>query len=149
MKSLATITENDIDTIKIALNDSISDINQELNGDVKPKKRVELSNYKDKYLKVYNKLRQNPSIYICQTLRFEFFTNMRCYPNNIVHKLYRLCKDIMIYPLEYITAFFAIQIAVNAKSVINMTATVGYRVQKSWFSLEIAEYFTQIVFYHH
>ena len=63
MKSLATITEHDIDTIKIALNDSISDINQELNGDVKPKKRVELSNYKDKYLKVYNKLRQNPSIY--------------------------------------------------------------------------------------
>ena len=63
MKSLATITENDIDTIKIALNDSISDINKELNGDIKPKKRVELLDYKDKYLKVYNKLRQNPSIY--------------------------------------------------------------------------------------
>jgi hypothetical protein len=63
MKSLATITENDIETIKIALNDSISDINQELNRDIKPKKRVELSNYKDKYLKVFNKLRQNPSIY--------------------------------------------------------------------------------------
>ena len=63
MKSLATITENDIDTIKIALNDSISDINKELNGDIKPKKRVELLDYKDKYLKVFNKLRQNPSIY--------------------------------------------------------------------------------------
>jgi len=63
MKSLATITESDIDTIKIALNDSISDINNELNGDIKQKKRVELLDYKDKYLKVYNKLRQNPSIY--------------------------------------------------------------------------------------
>ena len=63
MKSLATITENDIDTIKIALNDSISDINKELNGDIKPKKRVELLAYKDKYLKVFNKLRQSPSIY--------------------------------------------------------------------------------------
>ena len=63
MKSLATITENDIDTIKIALNDSISDINKELNGDIEPKKRVELLDYKDKYLKVFNKLRQNPSIY--------------------------------------------------------------------------------------
>ena len=63
MKSLATITENDIDTIKIALNDSISDINNELGGDIKQKKRVELLDYKNKYLKVYNKLRQNPSIY--------------------------------------------------------------------------------------
>ena len=63
MKSLATITENDIDTIKIALNDSISDINNELKGDIKQRKRVELLDYKDKYLKVYNKLRQNPSIY--------------------------------------------------------------------------------------
>ena len=63
MKSLATITEHDIDTIKIALNDSISDINKELNGDIKPKKRVELLDYKNKYFKVYNKLRQNPSIY--------------------------------------------------------------------------------------
>ena len=63
MKSLATITESDIDTIKMALNDSISDINNELKGDIKQKKRVELLDYKDKYLKVYNKLRQNPSIY--------------------------------------------------------------------------------------
>ena len=63
MKSLATITRNDIDTIKIALNDSVSDINSELKQDIKEKKRVELLNYKDRYLKVYNKLRQNPSIY--------------------------------------------------------------------------------------
>ena len=63
MKSLATITENDIDTIKIALNDSISDIDKELKGDIKERKRVELLDYKDKYFKVYNKLRQNPSIY--------------------------------------------------------------------------------------
>ena len=63
MKSLATITESDIDTIKIALNDSISDINNELNGDIKQKTRVELLDYKDKYPKVYNKLRQNSSIY--------------------------------------------------------------------------------------
>ena len=63
MKSLATITESDIDTIKIALNDSISDINNELNGDIKQKKRVELLDYKEKYSKVYNKLRQSPSIY--------------------------------------------------------------------------------------
>ena len=63
MNSLATITESDIDTIKIALNDSISDINNELKGDIKQKTRVELLDYKDKYLKVYNKLRQIPSIY--------------------------------------------------------------------------------------
>ena len=63
MKSLATITENDIDTIKIALNDAISDINKELKGDIKQRKRVELLDYKDKYFKVYNKLRQNSSIY--------------------------------------------------------------------------------------
>ena len=48
MKSLATITESDIDTIKIALNDSISDINNELKGNVKQKTRVELLDYKEK-----------------------------------------------------------------------------------------------------
>ena len=63
MKSLATITRNDIDIIKLALNDSISDINEELKEDIKEKKRIELLGYKDKYLRVYNKLRQNPSIY--------------------------------------------------------------------------------------
>ena len=63
MRSLATITENDIDTIKISLNDAISDIDKELRGDIKDRARVELLDYKDKYLKVYNKLRQNSSIY--------------------------------------------------------------------------------------
>ena len=63
MKSLATITRNDIDIIKLALNDSISDINKELKEDIKEKKRIELLDYKDKYLKVYNKLLQIPSIY--------------------------------------------------------------------------------------
>jgi hypothetical protein len=63
MKSLAMITEKDIEVVKIALNDSISDINNELKGDIKARKRVELLDYKDKYLKVYQKLRQNPSIY--------------------------------------------------------------------------------------
>jgi len=63
MKSLATITRNDIDIIKLALNDSMSDINKELKEGIKEKKRIELLDYKDKYLRVYNKLRQNPSIY--------------------------------------------------------------------------------------
>ena len=63
MKSLAEITPNDIDTIKIALNDSISDIDSELKEQIGEKKRVELLDYKDKYSKVYNKLRRNPSIY--------------------------------------------------------------------------------------
>ena len=63
MKSLATITRDDIDIIKLALNDSMSDISKELKEGIKEKKRIELLEYKDKYLKVYNKLRQNPSIY--------------------------------------------------------------------------------------
>ena len=63
MKSLATITRNDIDIIKLALNDSMSDINKELKENIKEKKQVELLDYKNKYLKVYNKLHQNPSIY--------------------------------------------------------------------------------------
>ena len=63
MKSLATITRDDIDIIKLALNDSMSDINKELKENIKEKKRVELLDYKNKYLRVYNKLRQNPSIY--------------------------------------------------------------------------------------
>jgi hypothetical protein len=61
--SLAMITEKDIEVVKIALNDSISDIDKELKEDVTGRKRVELLDYKDKYLKVCNKLRQNPSIY--------------------------------------------------------------------------------------
>ena len=61
--SLAMITEKDIEVVKIALNDSISDIDKELKEDVTGRKRVELLDYKDKYLKVCNKLRKNPSIY--------------------------------------------------------------------------------------
>ena len=63
MKSLATVTEKDIEVIKMALNDSISDINAELKEEMGEKKRVELLDFKNKYSKVYNKLRQSPSIY--------------------------------------------------------------------------------------
>ena len=63
MKSLATITESDIDTIKIALNDSISDIKAELEEDIKEKKKTELLDYKNKYLRVIEKLDANSSIY--------------------------------------------------------------------------------------
>ena len=63
MKSLATITESDIDTIKIALNDSISDIKAELKEDIKEKKKIELVDYKNKYLRVIEKLDVNSSIY--------------------------------------------------------------------------------------
>ena len=63
MKSLATITKENIETIRIALNDSISDIERELKGDIEGRKRIELLDYKNKYLKVCNKLGQNPSIY--------------------------------------------------------------------------------------
>ena len=63
MKSLATVTEKDIEIIKMALNDSISDINAELKGEMGEKKRLELLDFKNKYSKVYNKLRQSPSIY--------------------------------------------------------------------------------------
>ena len=63
MRSLATITEKDIEIIKMALNDSISDINEELKQETTEKKRVGLLDFKNKYHKVYEKLRQNPSIY--------------------------------------------------------------------------------------
>ena len=63
MKSLATITEEDIETIKMALNDSISDMNTELKGDLTAKQRVATLDFKDKYARVFDKLRQNPSIY--------------------------------------------------------------------------------------
>ena len=63
MKSLAAITEKDIETIKMALNDSVSDINLELKKEMEEKKRIPLLEFKNKYLKVYEKLSQNPSIY--------------------------------------------------------------------------------------
>ena len=63
MKSLATVTEKDIETIKMALNDSISEINTELKEELVEKKKIGLVDFKNKYSKVYEKLRQNPSIY--------------------------------------------------------------------------------------
>lgn len=63
MKSLATITEKEIETIKMALNDSISDMNSELKGEMSEKKRISLLEFKNKYIRVYDKLRANPSIY--------------------------------------------------------------------------------------
>jgi hypothetical protein len=64
MKSLASITEKDIETIKMALNDSVSDMNMELRNDISGKKRNELMDYKNKYTKVLEKLAKNPSIYV-------------------------------------------------------------------------------------
>ena len=63
MKSLASINEKDIETIKMALNDSISDMNTELKGDLPEKKRETLFDYKLKYTRVFEKLKQNPSLY--------------------------------------------------------------------------------------
>ena len=72
MKSLATVTEKDIEIIKMALNDSISDINAELKKEMGEKKRVELLDFKNKYSKVYNKLRQSPSIYSLSEAELDF-----------------------------------------------------------------------------
>lgn len=63
MKSLASITDKDIETIKMALNDSISDINVELKNTKSAAKKDDLLQYKGKYTRVLEKLRQNPSIY--------------------------------------------------------------------------------------
>ena len=63
MKSLATITEKDVEIIKMALNDSISDMNTELKEEMTERKRVALLDFKNKYSRVYGKLRQNSSIY--------------------------------------------------------------------------------------
>ena len=63
MKSLASIDEKDIETIKIALNDSISDINEELRKSPSDRKKQDLLEYKEKYGRVLGKLRQSPSIY--------------------------------------------------------------------------------------
>lgn len=63
MKSLATITEKDIEIIKMALNDSISDMNIELKGNISDKKKEEIREYKNKYNMVLDKLGKNPSIY--------------------------------------------------------------------------------------
>jgi polyribonucleotide nucleotidyltransferase len=63
MKSLASITVKEIETIKMALNDSISDMNSELKSDISDKKKFNLMEYKAKYSRVYEKLRQNGSLY--------------------------------------------------------------------------------------
>ncbi len=63
MKSLATITDKDIEIIKMALNDSISDMNIELKGNISDKKKEEIREYKNKYNMVLDKLGKNPSIY--------------------------------------------------------------------------------------
>ena len=63
MKSLASITVKEIETIKMALNDSISDMNTELKSNITEKKKFNLMEYKAKYSRVYEKLRQNGSLY--------------------------------------------------------------------------------------
>ena len=63
MRSLAAITEKDIEIVKMALNDAISDMNMELKGSLTEKQRVGVLEYKIKYARVFDKLRQNPSIY--------------------------------------------------------------------------------------
>ncbi len=63
MKSLASITDNDIETIKMALNDSISDMTSELKNELSPEQKNSLINYKDKYSRVFEKLKTNGSMY--------------------------------------------------------------------------------------
>ena len=63
MKSLASVTDNDIETIKMALNDSISDMNSELKNELSPEQKNTLTNYKEKYSRVFDKLKTNGSIY--------------------------------------------------------------------------------------
>ena len=48
MKSLASVTDTDIETIKMALNDSISDMTSELKKELDPEKKNSLVNYKEK-----------------------------------------------------------------------------------------------------
>ena len=63
MKSLASVTDNDIETIKMALNDSISDMTSELKNELSPEQKNILINYKEKYLRVFDKLKTNGSMY--------------------------------------------------------------------------------------
>ena len=63
MKSLASITVKEIETIKMALNDSISEMNTELKSNLPEKKKFSLMEYKAKYSRVYEKLRQSGSLY--------------------------------------------------------------------------------------
>ncbi len=63
MKSLASITDKDIETIKMALNDSVSDINTELKQELSPEKKNGLVDFKAKYSRVFDKLKQSGSMY--------------------------------------------------------------------------------------
>ena len=63
MKSLASITDKEIEIIKMALNDSISDMNIELKQELTPEKKNGLIDFKAKYMRVFDKLRQSGSIY--------------------------------------------------------------------------------------
>jgi rRNA maturation endonuclease Nob1 len=63
MKSLASITDKEIEIIKMALNDSISDMDIELQQELTPEKKNGLIDFKAKYKRVFDKLRQNGSIY--------------------------------------------------------------------------------------
>jgi hypothetical protein len=63
MKSLASITEKEIEIIKMALNDSISDMNTELKQEISPEKKNGLVDFKAKYTRVFDKLKQSGSIY--------------------------------------------------------------------------------------
>ena len=63
MKSLASITDKEIEIIKMALNDSISDMNSERKQELSPEKKNELINFKARYTRVFDKLKQSGSIY--------------------------------------------------------------------------------------
>ena len=63
MKSLASITDKELETIKMALNDSISDMDTELEQELSPEKKNELTNFKARYTRVFDKLKQSGSIY--------------------------------------------------------------------------------------
>ena len=63
MKSLASIADKELETIKMALNDSISDMDTELKQELSPEKKNELTNFKARYTRVFDKLQQSGSIY--------------------------------------------------------------------------------------
>ena len=63
MKSLASIADKELETIKMALNDSISDMDTELKQELSPEKKNELISFKARYTRVFDKLKQSGSIY--------------------------------------------------------------------------------------
>ena len=63
MKSLASIADKELETIKMALNDSISDMDTELKQELSPEKKNALTNFKARYTRVFDKLKQSGSIY--------------------------------------------------------------------------------------